>query len=57
MGFFISGNGNVGNNSINVATFQIEDDGNLYCLIPDKDAGNVNYSINENGELEVEING
>lgn len=56
MGFFVSGNGNVGN-SINVATFQIEDDGNLYCLIPDKDAGNVNYSINENGELEVEING
>ena len=56
MGFFISGSGNVGN-SINIATFQIEEDGNLYCLVPDEDAGNVSYSINENGELEVEING
>ena len=44
-------------NGINIFAFEIEEDGSLYCSIPDENTGNITYSINENGELEVEING
>lgn len=46
-----------GGSGINIATFEISKDGNLYCLTVDENSSNINYSINEAGELEVEING
>lgn len=52
-----SGIGGISTGGINIATFEIEEDGNLYCLVADNNLGNINYKINENGELEVEING
>lgn len=52
-----SGSGGISTSGINIATFEIEEDGNLYCLVADNNVGNINYKINENGELEVEING
>lgn len=52
----LAGSG-TGGSGINIFAFEIEEDGSLYCSIPDENTGNITYSINKNGELEVEING